>query len=149
MEQDRRTAVTAFAAKLVERINGGESLDAVAKEIGARVDKTSPPVTRNTSPPGLPNTAVQQAFALPKDRASSATSSDGKSRIILRVAEVIPAPPPTAEQTKRLKDDLARQLQGDTLVQYVGGLHSRYGFSVNEAALKQALGTESEPTDLQ
>jgi peptidyl-prolyl cis-trans isomerase D len=59
----------------------------------------------------------------------------------LRVAEVTPAPPPTPEQTNRLKEELSRQLQSDVLAEYVAGLQTRYGLSVNDAALKQALGT--------
>ena len=42
---------------------------------------------RNTVPQGLTQIAVQQAFALPKGGVSSALTADGKSRIILRVAE--------------------------------------------------------------
>jgi hypothetical protein len=66
---------------------------------------------------------------------------DGKARIILRVAEITPAPPPTAEQTERLKNELARELQSDVLGEYVAGLQTRYGLSVNDAALKEALGS--------
>ena len=104
-------------------------------------------MTRNTSPQGLPQNAVQQAFALPKGGATSALTADGKARIILRVADIIPAPAPTPEQTDRLKAELARQMQTDVLAEYVGGLQTRYGLSVNEAALKQALGTEREQSE--
>ena len=99
VEADRRKEITALAAKLVERLAKGETLEALAKETGAKVEKTAA-VTRNTSPPGLPQNAVQQAFALPKGGATSAPTADGKARIILRVADVIPAPPPTPEQTE-------------------------------------------------
>ena len=52
-----------------------------------------------------------------------------------------PAASPTAEQTERLKSEVERQMQQDVLGEYVAGLQARYGFSVNDAALKQALGT--------
>jgi outer membrane protein TolC len=32
-------------------------------------------------------------------------------------------------------------MQADVLGEYVAGLQARYGFSVNDAALKEALGT--------
>ena len=32
-------------------------------------------------------------------------------------------------------------MQTDILAEYVGGLQTRYGLSVNEAALRQALGS--------
>ena len=67
------------------------SIEAVAKETGAKVQKAAG-VTRNTVPQGLTQGAVQQAFALPKGGAASALTADGKSRIILRVADIKPAP---------------------------------------------------------
>jgi peptidyl-prolyl cis-trans isomerase D len=146
IEQERRKEIAAFAARLVERLNGGEPFEALAKEIGAKLEKTGP-VTRNSSPQGLPRNAVQQAFALPKGSAASALTADGKARIIVRVADVIPAAAPTPEQVGQLKAELVRQLQNDILVGYVGGLQARYGHSVNEAALKQALGTDREQSE--
>jgi peptidyl-prolyl cis-trans isomerase D len=140
MEADRRKEVAALASKLVERLAKGETLEALTKETGGKTEKTSA-VTRSTSPPGLPQNAVQQAFALPKGGATSAPTADGKARIVLRVADVAPAPTPTPEQTDRLKNELARQMQQDVMAEYVSGLETRYGLSVNDAALKQALGT--------
>jgi peptidyl-prolyl cis-trans isomerase D len=140
VEADRRKEITALASKLVERLAKGETLEALVKETGAKLEKTAA-ITRSTSPPGLPQNAVQQAFTLPKGGATSAPTVDGKARIILRVAEITPAPPPTAEQTERLKNELARELQSDVLGEYVAGLQTRYGLSVNDAALKEALGS--------
>jgi peptidyl-prolyl cis-trans isomerase D len=146
IEQERRKEIAAFAVKLVERLTNGEPFETLAKEIGAKLEKTSP-VTRNTSPQGLPQNAVQLAFALPKGGATSALTADGKARIVLRVADVVPAPAPTPEQVNQLKADLARQMQNDVLAEYIGGLQTRYGLTVNEAALKQALGTEREQSE--
>jgi hypothetical protein len=38
-------------------------------------------------------------------------------------------------------------MQNDVLAAYIGGLQTRYGLTVNEAALKQALGTEREQSE--
>jgi len=139
MEADRRKEITSLASKLVERLGKGETAEALAAELGAKLEKT-PAVTRNTSPPGLSQNAVQQAFALPKGGATSTPAPGGKARTILRVVDVIPAPTPTPEQTARLKDELARQMQSDILGEYVSALEARFGLSVNDEALKQALG---------
>ena len=69
---------------------------------------------------------------------------DGKSRVILRVGDIIARPPATPEQTDALKADLAKQVRVDLLEQYVGGLRTRYGYTVNEKLLKQALGPRTE-----
>ena len=140
MEAERRKEVAALGARLVERLAKGETLQALAAETDAKVEKTAP-VTRTTPVPALSQSAVQQAFALPKGKATSASTVDGKGRTVLMVAEVVPAPPATAEQTERLKSEVERQMQQDILAEYVAGLQARYGLSVNDAALKQALGT--------
>ena len=141
LEQEHRTEVGKLTAKFVDRLNQGEAFDAVASEAGGKAEKTNP-ITRSTSPPGLTANAVQQAFTLPKGRAASAATTDGKGRSIIRVAEIMPAPAPTPEQTTALKNELNRQLQSDILGEYIGGLQARYGLSLNQEALRQALGGE-------
>jgi peptidyl-prolyl cis-trans isomerase D len=146
-EEQRRAEIASFAGKLVDRLGKGESIEAVAKEAGAKVQKAAG-VTRNTVPQGLTQGAVQQAFALPKGGAASAATADGKSRIILRVADIKPAPPATPEQLARLKAEVTRQMQGDIVGEYLDALQKRYRLSVNQAALRQALGTGT-PQDVE
>ena len=147
MEAEKRREMTAFAAKQVERIKSGEAMDKVAKELGAQLARTQP-FKRSETPQGLPSAAVQQAFALPKGGVSAVATPDGKSRVIMRVIDIVPAPFPTPEQTAALRGDLGKQLRVDLLEQYVGGLRSRYGFTINENVLKQALGPQpDQPAD--
>jgi len=143
METERRNEMAKLAGKQIERLKSGEGLDAVAKALGAKIERT-PPIQRSADPPpaGLTAPALQQAFALPKGGAASAPTADGKSRTIFRVADIIPAPQATAEQTVALKAALAERMRVDLLEQYVAGLRTRYGFTVNEKALLQALGQQ-------
>jgi len=143
MEAERRREMASLAAKQIERLKAGEALAAIAKSLGTKVERT-PPIKRGANPPplGLTVPALQQAFALPKGGAASAATADGKSRTIFRVADIIPAPEATAEQIAALKADLAKQMRVDLLEQYVGGLRTRYGFTVNEKVLRQALGQQ-------
>ncbi len=145
--QERRKQVVALAGRLAERLNKGEDIAALAKETGGTLEKT-PPVTRTASAQGLTPNAVQQAFALPKGGATAAPTQDGSGRTVLRVAEVIAAPAPTAEQTQQLKEELANELKGDVLGEYVEGLEARYGLSVNTEAVKQTLGTDGQQSDV-
>lgn len=140
-EAEQRKKMASLAAKQVERLKNGEGLDAVAKSIGAKVERT-PPVKRSASPPpaGLTAVALRWAFALAKGDAASAPTADGASRTIFRVADVIAAPEPTPEQAAALKAELAKQVRADILDQYVAGLRTRYKFTVNEKAVLQALG---------
>jgi peptidyl-prolyl cis-trans isomerase D len=139
MEEQRRNEIASLSGKLADRIRKGESLDTIAKETGAKVQKTTP-ITRNLAPTGLTQGAVQQAFSLAKGGASSALTADGKSRIIFRVAEITPAPVATTEQAERIKAELTRQMQGEAMTAYFSALQKRYGLTVNEAMVRQVLG---------
>ncbi len=130
-------------AKFVERASKGETFEALTKEIGGKVEKTNA-ITRNTSPQGLAQTAVAQAFTLPKGGVLSATSADNKSRTLMRVLDVIAAPAATPEQTEKIKTELKRQIQSDTLNAYVSGLQTQLGFNVNDAAVRQSLGQDRQ-----
>lgn len=142
-EEDRRREIASYAAKLADRVNAGESMEAIAKTVGAKVEKSTA-FNRSTSPHGVPQAAVQQAFATAKGRATSALTADGNKRLILKVVDVTPAPPATTEQTARIKDDLMRQMQSDMLAEYVGALQTRYGLKINETAVRRALGENVE-----
>jgi peptidyl-prolyl cis-trans isomerase D len=143
---ERTKQMASLAAKQVERLKGGEKLEAVAKSLGAKVERTQP-IKRGATPPppGLTAVAVQEAFALPKGGAASAPTADGKSRAIFRVADVIAAPDATADEAAALKAGVAKQLRVDLVEQYVGALRTRYGVNVNEKVLIQALGLQPGP----
>jgi peptidyl-prolyl cis-trans isomerase D len=139
----RRTAIASYAAKLVEHLSKGETFETIATEIGGSLEHT-PAITRDAAPQGLTQNAVAQAFALPIGGAASALTADGKSRTILRVAEIIPAPALSKEEGDRLTAELTQQYKGDILSEYLTGLEARFGFTVNEAALRQALGSAAD-----
>ena len=145
MEAERSKEMASLAAKQVERLKAGEGLAAVAKALGAKIERTSP-IKRvpGKLPQGLTAVALQAAFKLPKGGAATAPTADGKSRAIFRVADIVAAPDPTPEQAAALKADVARQIQVDVLDQYVGALRTRYGFSINEKQLMQALGIQPD-----
>ena len=80
-----------------------------------------------------------QAFASPKGAIASLPTPNGKSRIIFRVADIVAAAEPSDEETAALNADLAGQLRIDLLDQYVGGLRTHFGFTVNEQLLKETI----------
>lgn len=142
LESEKRKAIEASAAAQVERVKGGESMAAVAKALGAKLERAEG-LKRGATPPGFTPIAFGEIFALQKGGVSSSASADGKSRTIYRVAEVTPAGAPTKEQITALGADLTKQLRIDALEQYVAGLRTHYGFTVNEKALAQAMGPQS------
>ncbi len=101
LESEKRKAIEASAAAQVERVKGGESMAAVAKALGAKLDRAEG-LKRGPTPPGFTPIAFGEIFALQKGGVSSSASADGKSRTIYRVAEVTPAGMPTKEQITAL-----------------------------------------------
>jgi peptidyl-prolyl cis-trans isomerase D len=146
LESEKRKSIEALATKEVDRIKGGESIEAIAKELAAKLE-TAENVKRGATPPGLTPAALQTVFALSKGDVASSPTVDGKSRTIFRIAAVTPAPPPTNEQLAALGGEVGRQVRIDLLEQYVAGLRTRYGFTVNEKALTQAMGGQPLPAE--
>jgi peptidyl-prolyl cis-trans isomerase D len=144
LEAEKAKELASSVARLVDRASkGGETFAKIAADAGGTVEKTNP-VTRKTSPQGLSQTAVAQAFTLGKGSVASVTSADNTSRTLIRVLDIIKPPAPTAEQAEKLKTELKRQVQSDTLNAYVAGLQNGYGVRVNEAAIRQALGQDRQ-----
>lgn len=137
----RRKLLSDLAAKVVDRINGGETFAAVAKDVGGKVEVTDA-ITRTTTPQGLSSGAVQLAFATPANKAASADSADRKSRTVLRVVEVIKPDAPTKEQADALKAELERQMQSDSLQAYAAALRDQFGVRINQSVLSRAQGGE-------
>ncbi len=70
-------------------------------------------VKRLGGAPGLPDGAVGQAFIPPEGGTGSAETRDGKSRVVFKVTEIIPAPPASPEELSQLRTELNRQLESD------------------------------------
>ncbi len=138
-DAETRRELATVAAKFVERSIKGESLTALAAEAGAKLENTGA-ITRATSPPGLTASGVQQAFTLPITMASSALTADGKSRTVFKVSTVNVPEAPSKEQADKLKGELTRSMQADTLNTFVMGLQQRAGLTVNNTMLQQVLG---------
>ncbi len=141
-EAESRRELASVAAKLVERVIKGDSMADIAKDAGGKLESTGA-ITRNTSPPGLTAAGVQQAFALPLNAASSAITADGKSRTIIKVTAINIPDAPSAQQADKIKQELTRVMQSDTLNTFVTGLQTRAGVNVNSAMLQQVLGSNA------
>ena len=141
---EQRTALNAAGQKIVERIEKGEALEGIAKELGLEV-KLAQPVTRTQQAEGLTRAAVQRAFSLPRGKEAAVESADGKSRTIIVVRAIVDPPPATPEQVSKLRQELSRQLQGDSISAYVNALQSRLGFSVNQTVYRRAMGIDTQP----
>jgi len=143
IEGEQRTMLNAAGQKIVERVDKGEALEDIAKELSLEV-KLAQPATRTQQPDGLTRAAVQRAFSLPRGNAAAVESADGKSRTIIVVRAIVEPPPATPELLAKLRQELSRQLQGDAISAYVSALQARLGHSVNQTVYRRAMGLEAQ-----
>jgi peptidyl-prolyl cis-trans isomerase D len=141
LEAEQKQALVTAAQAIVDKVNGGATLESVAAELGLNVE-TSKPFKRQGETPVLTQSGVRQVFALAKGKAASVEAPGAKSRSVVVVTEITPAEPPTEAQIDQLSAELNRQYQGDALAEYVSALQARYGVSVNQTVLKRTLGIE-------
>lgn len=138
-EQETRRLLSELGSRLAERAGQGWSMETLAQEVGGKVE-TARDVKRIGGAPGLPDSAVGQAFVTPQGGAGSAETRDGTSRVVFKVTEVIAPPPASPEDLSRLRTELDRQLESDVLTGYLTALQNRIGVSINEAAYRRAVG---------
>lgn len=142
-EAEHKKLLQELARKLVARLNAGETIEALAKEQGVKLE-TTVPATRSATVTGASRAAVSQAFALAEGGFGQAESPDGQSRTVFRVAKITLPPPPTKEQDERLTGELARQLGSDRIGEYVTAVQDRIGSNIDQAVMRQALGLDRQ-----
>lgn len=139
-----RTKVAKYAQDLVTSLNGGKTLEEVAKDLKAEV-MTSDPVKRDGITVNVLPPAVAQAFTLPVKGYGSAPSAAEEGRIVFQVDKVTPPEPLAAAEADRLKQQLGLLISEDAISEYFAALETRYGVKVNQPALAKLTGSGEEP----
>ncbi len=124
-------------AEIVKRLEGGEEMEAVAKDIGLEV-QVDQEVKRLVAS-RLPAPAVTRAFSVRVG--AVAAVGNGDERIVLKVNDaVVPAFNPEEQTIKALEPQLRSTLTEDILSQYIARVQDELGVSINEAAVRLAIG---------
>lgn len=133
-----RAALTAEAEALAARLSAGETLAAVAAELGLATVREGPK-TRAEGWAAIPAGLAERLFALPAGGA--AFEPVGETVVLAQVAEVAPGRP-TAENLA-LRDGLERQMNGlaaeDALALFAAAKRADLGVSVNQQTLDALL----------
>ena len=143
LEESARKALSVAAQALVDRVKAGETLEAVAKSQGLKVE-TQKAFKRQGPFIGIPPAAGRLAFTLPKGGSGSAETPDGKSRVVYVLTEIKPPAAPTKEETERLTQALQLQFQNDARTVFVASLRNRIGVTVDEVAYDRLTGIEKK-----
>ena len=127
------------AEAMAQRLDNGESPEAIAAELGTEA-KTTEPFTRMAPPAGsqISRPLVQEIFTAETGKAVSGRSADGY--LVAQVKEVIPANPGSDPAgVKAVAESLSNSISGDIEAQFVGSLRQEFPVSINQKALDQAF----------
>jgi peptidyl-prolyl cis-trans isomerase D len=139
-----RTKLAKYTQGLVDRLNGGKTLEDLAKDLNGEV-LTSDPLKRDDITVNVLPAAVAQAFTLPVGGYGSAPSGVDEGRIVFKIEKVTPPPALDAAATDRLKQQIGLLISEDAIAEYFSALETRYGVSVNEPALAKLIGSNEQP----
>ncbi len=137
--EQQKIALGVKAESLKERVTNGETLAAIASELGIAVESKSG-IRRSTDDPVLGPAAVAAAFGGPLGTVGAAPGADPQSQILLKVTEVNDQP-----TTNVLGNDdaqitaLAKASGDDILDQMVNRLQTEYGVTINRTLAEQVM----------
>lgn len=139
-----RTKAAKYAQQLVASLNGGKTLEDIAKDLNVEV-LTSDPLKRESITVNVLPASVQQAFALPEKGYGSGPSGVEEGRIVFQVDKVTPPEALDDKERERIKKEIELLLRQDAIDEYSGALEKRYGVSINQQALAKLIGSGEEP----
>jgi peptidyl-prolyl cis-trans isomerase D len=127
---------------IVERLDKGESLDAIAGELSLP-PKSAADLARGTAKDDLPADVVNRVFSVPVGKVASAAAGND-SRVVFKVAGAsLPPLVTSTSEAQRLEEQLRIILSEDLLAQYIAQLQKEFGVSINQQNMRRATGGES------
>ncbi|MDQ0320419.1 peptidyl-prolyl cis-trans isomerase D [Pararhizobium capsulatum DSM 1112] len=137
--EQQRKALAAKAEELKARVQKGETLAAIATELGIAVE-TKTGLRRSSDDAALSPAAVTAAFSGPEGTVANAAGVGGEGQILLKVTAVNPDAPVNAlDSDDRQIDAVARSSGDDILDQMVTELQTGYGVSINQQLAETSL----------
>lgn len=131
--------LTARMEELKKRLDDGETLDAIAAELGTE-KLTKRGISRNTNDADFGSNATAQIFRGANGHTGTAVLPSGDGQILFKVTEVTE---PTAAGPEAIAQDqqnyLSTRLGDDILEQFVGELQKQYPVRVNQSVINNAL----------
>lgn len=137
--QQQSEALEARATELKARVEGGETLAAVAEDLGIAVE-TKQGLRRNGEDALFGPEAVSAIFAGPVGLVTTALGADGASRLLITVTGTQQVPVEAGADDQALQR-LAEAAGDDMLDQMVNRLQNDYGVSINQAVADQVTST--------
>ncbi len=137
--EQQRNALAAKAAELKARVEKGETLAAIAAELGIAVE-TKTGLRRSAEDAALSPAAVTAAFSGANGLVANAAGIGGEGQILLKVTEVDDNNPGDALDNDDRQINAIAQASGDDILdQMVSELQKGYGVAINQQLAELAL----------
>ncbi|CAN7401864.1 SurA N-terminal domain-containing protein [Pararhizobium sp. LjRoot235] len=137
--EQQRNALAAKATELKSRVEKGETLAAIAAELGIAVESKSG-LRRSTEDAALSPAAVTAAFGGASGLVANAAGIGGEGQILLKVTEVDDSNPGDALDNDDRQINAIAQASGDDILdQMVSELQKGYGVTINQQLADLAL----------
>jgi peptidyl-prolyl cis-trans isomerase D len=129
------------AKELTGTLAGGATMADIAASEELKV-QTATKLKRTTpASEAVSANLVEEVFKTGKGAVGVAEGQNASERIVFRVTDIeVPKLDPAAAETKRIDDSLKRALSDDIMGQYILRVQNDIGVSINQAALRQAIG---------
>jgi peptidyl-prolyl cis-trans isomerase D len=129
------------ARQLTERLEKGETIEAVAQEAGAPV-KNAADLARNAAKEDLAAEAVNRIFAVPVGKAGNASNGADGRAVFKVTAATVPPLVTTTQEAQNIDNQLRNGMGDDLINQYIAQVRQDLGVTINQQALRQATGGE-------
>lgn len=137
--EQQKIALGAKAEGLKDRATKGETLEAIAGELGIAVE-TKAGIRRQSEDAVLGAAAVTAAFGGPDGTVASAPGADPETQILLKVTAVNDQPATDALGNEDAQiAEIANAAGDDILDQMVNRLQDDYGVTINQQLAEQAM----------
>jgi peptidyl-prolyl cis-trans isomerase D len=134
--------LTTKATDMVRKLDQGGKLADEAAGLGLKLENASP--FKRDAADGLAAAVVAAAFRTAKGKAGQAPGAGNDERVVFRVTDVKDPPLDlTSDEMKRLNDGLKLSLADEAVGQYIARLETEMGTTVNQAAVAQITGANS------
>ncbi len=140
-ERQQAAALAELGAQLVASVESGDSLEALADPLSARVVTPVAPIERGAIDPTLTEALVRDLFRARPGAVLHGPAQGGGAHVVARVEEIV-----TANETEglfpiaQLETALQQSLEEDLAEQFVVTLRDEVGVEINQQAVNFALG---------
>ena len=131
------------AREVNARLDLGEELSVVARELGLQVAKATD-LARGSASGDLSADIVTRIFATPVGKAASAAAAGSERRVVFRVTDaVVPAFVTTTQEAASTETQLRTAISDDLIAEFVAEIEKSVGVQVYPESVRRAIGGES------